>query len=558
MEPHRVIAKMASSLVHDEIYRLQRLKALAILDTPVEIAFDAITKAAAHVVRVPIALLNFIDESREWCKSAWGMGRQTARRDESICAQAMHAGSELVIPDALVHPGFFDHPQVVGARKVVAYVGIVIKTRDGVALGTLCAIDHQERVINEEELHALRTLANSVSDLLETRRLEAELADATFRLESVAKSRDEFLAMLAHELRAPLAPIHTAVEVLDRPGASKAQRKWSREILKRHTRYMSRIVDDLLSASLVSIGAIDLKLKSIDVASMVEQAMETCDEVVRQAKHKVTVTVDHDLSARADATQCPLILSNLLRNAAVYTAAGGIIDIVATGIEDRVLITVRDNGAGIAPCDIERIFQLFAQTGRSLARTKGGMGLGLTLARRLAELHGGTLAARSEGLGFGSEFILTLERATGDASVAPPRINEIGDPDMRLSLLVVDDNQDAADAMGMYFDVSGYDVRVVYTAADAIEAARIRAPDVLLSDIGLPDMTGYALVREIKRLDACNAPLCIAISGYATVADKDSAVEAGFDAHVAKPADVRSLEALVHRLFDANAKKNKS
>jgi GAF domain-containing protein len=191
----------------NEAHRLQRLQAYGILDTPAESHFDAITKTAAQILRTPIALLNFIDEAREWCKSAWGMKRKHVSRHKSICAEALLTGDVMVIPNAEEDAHFSSHPQVTGERAVVFYVGVVLKTSDGVALGTLCAIDHFPHEITKEELEALRTLAGNVVGHLECRILSRELADAKQRLEAAASNRDEFLAMLAHELRAPLAPI---------------------------------------------------------------------------------------------------------------------------------------------------------------------------------------------------------------------------------------------------------------------------------------------------------------------------------------------------------------
>lgn len=403
---------MATFTPPDENYRLQRLRAFGILDTPAEPHFDAITKTAAHILRTPIALLNFIDDAREWCKSAWGTTRRHSKRDESICAHTLLNGNALVIPDATASRQFRDHPQVIGERAVVFYVGVVLQTADGITLGTLCAIDHHPRAVTEDELDALKTLAANVIGHLESNRLERELADAKRRLEGAASSRDEFLAMLAHELRAPLAPIHTAVEILQRPESTDTQRAWSEEVLRRHTKYLGQIVDDLLSASLVSIGAIDLSLEAVNVATMLEQAVEFCDTDIVKGRHTLAVTVDRTLGVEADPTQCPLIVSNLIRNAATYTPPGGHIEIAVDADEDQVRIRVRDNGVGIAPADINDIFQLFRQTGRSLARSAGGMGLGLTLSRRLAELHGGTLVARSEGVGRGSEFYVDVATVT--------------------------------------------------------------------------------------------------------------------------------------------------
>ncbi|OXC80485.1 hybrid sensor histidine kinase/response regulator [Caballeronia sordidicola] len=547
---------MSLSFSRDEAYRLKRLQALGILDTPAELHFDAITKTAAHILRTPIALLNFIDEAREWCKSAWGMKRQHARREESLCAEALLTDDAMVIPDTARHAHFRNHPQVTGDRSVVFYAGVVLKTSDGVALGTLCAIDHSPRTVTDEELDALRTLAATVVGYIEGQqaateratKLAAELADANRRLESAANNRDEFLAMLAHELRAPLAPIHTAAEILQRPESSEPQRAWSRDVLQRHTRYMSRIVDDLLSASLVSIGAIDLSLEPVNVAAMIQQSLEMCDADITKGKHALTVTVDTSLFAVADITQSPLIIANLLRNAATYTPPGGRIDVVVDGNVTDIKIRVLDNGVGLTANDTEDIFQLFRQTGRSLARSPGGMGLGLTLARRLAELHGGTLIARSDGPGLGSEFILSLRRSSQSTSARIPPTQELTTALTPLAVLVVDDNHDAADALGVYFELSGHEVRVTYTAVDALALAVEWTPNVVLSDVGLPDMDGYALMRALRRLPNVAPATCIAITGYATRRDREAALDAGFDAHIPKPADVGKLEQFIINL----------
>jgi signal transduction histidine kinase/ActR/RegA family two-component response regulator len=532
----------------NEAHRLQRLQAYGILDTPAESHFDAITKTAAQILRTPIALLNFIDEAREWCKSAWGMKRKHVSRHKSICAEALLTGDVMVIPNAEEDAHFSSHPQVTGERAVVFYVGVVLKTSDGVALGTLCAIDHFPHEITKEELEALRTLAGNVVGHLECRILSRELADAKQRLEAAASNRDEFLAMLAHELRAPLAPINTAVELLDTAGATDAQHAWARAVLRRHSRYMSQLVDNLLSASLVSVGAINLTMNVTQVHAIIDQAVELCHEDISRRGHELTMEVDATLYVDADAIQCPLIVANLLRNAATYTPPGGHINVTVSADAPHVAITVRDDGVGIATKDIEDIFQLFRQTRRSSARSAGGMGLGLTLARRLAEMHGGTLTARSAGLGRGSEFTLTLRQSLALSVAAAPPSPERSLPEFPLSMLVVDDNRDTADAMAMYFQLSGYATYVAYSAAEALVLASTSAPDVVLSDVGLPGMDGYALVRELRKLESFSATLFVAITGYSTNTDREAALQAGFNAHVSKPADVAKLAQLIQRL----------
>jgi signal transduction histidine kinase len=409
----------------NERERLHRLQSFGILDTPAEPQFDAITHLAAVSLRTPIALINFIDENRLWSKSAWGMQSRPVRRKDSLCAHALLTGDMLVIPNATEDEKFRDHPQVVGEPKVVFYAGAVLKTSEGVGLGTLCAIDHHRpHKVTDDETGALRTLANCAVAYLEGRQASKRLSEAQARLETAARNRDEFLAMLAHELRAPLAPIHTAVEALARPEAKNAQRAWAQQILRRHVRYMSQIIDDLLSASLVSRGAVALTLEPVRLRDLLDRAVELSEAAVDKGAHSLTISVDEALYVDADTTQCPLIIAHLLKNAATYTPRGGRIDVSAQADETEVALRVHDTGVGIASTDLDEIFELFRQTERLLARSPGGMGLGLTLARKLAELHGGTLVARSAGLGRGSEFTLTLRRA---APATAPAIHDSED-----------------------------------------------------------------------------------------------------------------------------------
>ncbi|SDI91405.1 GAF domain-containing protein [Paraburkholderia steynii] len=529
----------------NERERLKRLHTFGILDTPAESALDAITRLAAMSLRAPIALINFIDETRQWCKSAWGMQPRPVSRRESLCAHALVAGGMLVIPNATEDERFRDHPQVVGEPKVVFYAGAVLKTSDGAGLGTLCAIDHEPHKVTDDEQSALRTLANCAVTYLEGQQASKRLSEAQSRLEAACRNRDEFLAMLAHELRAPLAPIHTAVEVLARPEATDAQRTWAQQILRRHVHYMSQIIDDLLSASLVSRGAVALTLEPVRLRDLVDRAVELSDAAMTKGVHTLTIDVDEALYVDADTTQCPLIIAHLLKNAATYTPLGGRIDVSVQAGATEVALRVHDTGIGIAAADLEEVFELFRQTERSLARSPGGMGLGLTLARKLAELHGGTLVARSGGLGYGSEFTLTLRRA---APAAAPVIRDNEDAVTTaspMSVLVVDDNHDTADAIALYFELCGHETRVAYRAAEALAIVDNWVPDVILSDIGLPDMDGYELVRAFRKLERLKTTTFVAITGYAD--DRTAALEAGFDAHMPKPVDAGKLERFLIR-----------
>ena len=537
---------MAVAFPFDESHRLRRLKMFGILDTPAEEQFDSITRVTANMLQAPIALLNFIDETREWCKSAWGMQPQSVKREESLCAQALLTNDFLVIPDATADEEFRTHPQVVGERNVVFYVGAVLKASDGTALGTLCVIAHEPRNLSESERATLKTLAEHAVLHLEKRQASAELLEMRRRLDEAEHHQEEFLAMLAHELRAPLAPIQTGIAILDRPEATDADRAWAREIVRRHVGQMGHIVDDLLSTSLATTGVMQLNPEPVAVKKLIETAIELTNAAIVDRGHMVSTSVSDSLYASADLTQSSIVVANVIENAAIYTPENGRIQLTAEGDDLNVFIRVADNGIGIAPEEIDEIFQLFKQGKRPLARSVGGMGLGLTLARKLAELHGGTLVARSEGIGRGSEFTLTLRRAAPQEMHATACV-EVAASTTPMSILIAEDNHDTADALALYLQLSGNTVRVAYSAAEALTIAKEWRPDVVLSDIGLPDMDGYALIRALRGLESLANTTFVAITGYASDSDKIAAMEAGFDAHMTKPVDATSLEALLQR-----------
>jgi len=440
---------------------------------------------------------------------------------------------------------------VVGERNVVFYVGAVLKASDGTALGTLCVIAHEPRNLSESERATLKTLAEHAVLHLEKRQASAELLEMRRRLDEAEHHQEEFLAMLAHELRAPLAPIQTGIAILDRPEATDADRAWAREIVRRHVGQMGHIVDDLLSTSLATTGVMQLNPEPVAVKKLIETAIELTNAAIVDRGHMVSTSVSDSLYASADLTQSSIVVANVIENAAIYTPENGRIHLTAEGDDLNVFIRVADNGIGIAPEEIDEIFQLFKQGKRPLARSVGGMGLGLTLARKLAELHGGTLVARSEGIGRGSEFTLTLRRAAPQEMHATARV-EVAASTTPMSILIAEDNHDTADALALYLQLSGNTVRVAYSAAEALTIAKEWRPDVVLSDIGLPDMDGYALIRALRGLESLANTTFVAITGYASDSDKIAAIEAGFDAHMTKPVDATSLEALLQRARPLN------
>jgi signal transduction histidine kinase/ActR/RegA family two-component response regulator len=529
----------------DDPTRLRRLRMFGILDTPAEAHFDALTQLAGHVMRAPVALLNFVDEARTWCKSAWGAKRCVVPREQSLCAHALLTNDALVIPNAREHETYRHHPSVIREPYVAFYAGVVLKTSDGLALGTLCVTDVIPHGADEHDLLALRLIAQQVIKCLEAEQArqhaqhKADVSEA--QLASAQRNRDRFLAMLAHELRAPLAPVLTAVQILNRSEINDARRTWAQQLIRRHVSYMSEIVDHLLSASLVSFGAVQLTLEAVPVKFLLDRAIEMSDAAIEAGRHRLTTENESAPWVMADRTQAPLVLSNLLMNAAKYSPDGGQIEILVEADPADVRMVVRDFGIGIAPADMNEIFEVFGQSQQPSNRPMGGLGLGLALSRRLAQWHGGSLTARSDGPNKGSEFTLTLRRSTPQHDVKQAEMPATI-PLRPLDILIVEDSPDTADALALYYQLGGHRTRVAYRPSDALAMAAEQAPDVVLSDVGLPEMDGFALARQLRTIASLRDTIFVATTGYAGEVGDSDALDAVFDAHFTKPVDLEQLD----------------
>ncbi|MFT3774657.1 MAG: ATP-binding protein [Minicystis sp.] len=372
----------------------------------------------------------------------------------------------------------------------------------------------------------------SCVDISDRKRVEEMQADADRR-------KDEFLAMLAHELRNPLAPMRLALHML-RSSSAGAPSERHLQILERQTDNLARIVDDLLDVSRVTRGKIVLRRERLALSTVVARALDATRGLVESRRHEVTVTLpDAPVHVLADAVRLEQILVNLLTNAAKYTDPGGRIDVVVERVANRVDVSVRDTGIGIAPHMLDRIWHLFQQADRSLDRAQGGLGIGLSIVRRLVELHGGTIEAKSRGLGLGSTFVLHLPLAPEIARPAdePAPANDVvpsnGASPRRLRVLVVDDNVDAAITLADLVRAQGHDVRIAHDGHEALAAAGEQRPELVFLDIGLPGMDGYEVARRLR--DAVPARL-VALTGYGQEADRRRAAEAGFAQHLVKPA----------------------
>jgi PAS domain S-box-containing protein len=375
-----------------------------------------------------------------------------------------------------------------------------------------------------------------------TERRQAEEA-----LKEVNQRKDEFLAMLAHELRNPLAPIRNAAQLLNVHSSGKPEIEWARAVIERQTRHLSRLVDDLLDVSRMVRGQITLQRKPVELAEIVQAAVETSRPLIRLRKHHLVVQLpEQPVVLDADLTRIAQVISNLLNNSAKYTDDGGQIRLDAAVDNGLVTIRVRDTGLGVDPELLPHVFDLFTQADRTPDRSEGGLGIGLTLVKRLVELHGGTVEAHSEGLGSGAEFIVRLPVLAVSASQetkVPGRVPVAAPADARgLRILVVDDNVDAADSIAMLLGMEGHETRSVNTARAALLTVPEFKPEVVLLDIGLPEMDGYEVARRLREQNGTHRMRLVAVTGYGQPADRRRARAAGFDEHMVKPVEPALLQ----------------
>jgi CheY-like chemotaxis protein/two-component sensor histidine kinase len=407
------------------------------------------------------------------------------------------------------------------------------------------------------ELQALnQTLEAANTRLADANRiLQAEMAERE-RLEQALRAadrkKDEFLAMLAHELRNPLAPLRNALARLQRPGLSEEGTAQSLAMMTRQITLLSRLVDELIDISRITSGRIELMKEPVELQTIIDSALEVARPLIEQRGHRLSLTVpEHPVELGADRTRVAQVLSNLLHNAAKYTEPNGDISLTATTEADEVVITVRDSGIGIEPEMISSIFDMFMQVDRSFERSQGGLGIGLTLAQRLVELHGGRLEARSQGLGHGAEFTVRLpvthvERtAATQAQPARAEPQPAGAEKVNRRIIVADDNADYAESTAIILRMEGHEVHSAYDGMQTVELCEALRPEVVLLDIGLPKLNGYEAARRIRAMDGMDRALLVAISGWGQRRDRELAQAAGFDQHLVKPVDPDVLLQLI-------------
>jgi two-component system CheB/CheR fusion protein len=352
-------------------------------------------------------------------------------------------------------------------------------------------------------------------------------------------ARDQFLAMLAHELRNPLAPIRTALDVLKlQPEVPLADRP--REIMERQVSRLVRLVDDLLDISRITRGQIELELKPVDIAGLLARAVEDTQSLIDAQGHELILDVDdRPLTVQGDAVRLEQIFSNLLNNAAKYTPPNGRLRVEARRQGEEILIRVVDNGIGIDASLQPRIFDMFVQAETSLARSRGGLGIGLTLVKQLSRLHGGDVIVDSSGVGEGSAFTVRLPATDAPVAAVSPIAQRTAPAPLRV--LVVDDNEDAAELLAAALVGHGHEVEVTNDGAAAVERALEFRPRVVLLDIGLPGIDGYAVARRLRSEASLSGCVIIGITGYGQPNDRQRSAEAGFDEHMVKPIELDQL-----------------
>jgi PAS domain S-box-containing protein len=397
-------------------------------------------------------------------------------------------------------------------------------------------------------------------DLTERKHLEESLRRQTEALREADHRKDDFLATLSHELRNPLAPLRNAVQILALRGDDPKVVAQTNELLDRQVQQMSRIVDDLLEVSRIRRGKISLQKAPVDLADVVATAVEISRPLIEAHLHTLTVSLpDRPMRVEGDAARLAQVLSNLLNNAAKYTEDGGRIELIAERTREEAVLRVRDNGVGIAPEVLPQVFDMFMQVQTSTDRSQGGLGIGLTLVRRLVEMHGGKIEASSAGLEKGSEFLVrlpALAELASESARKTPEAHSTSSAKGPRRMLVVDDNVDSAESMAVLLRLNGHEVRIAYDGHAALEEAHAFRPEVIFLDLDLPKMDGYDVARRLRREPAMKDVTLVAMTGYGQEEHRQRTQEAGFQLHLVKPVDFYKIEELLSSLPNNRSRDN--
>ena len=467
-------------------------------------------------------------------------------------------GAVLLTDMALLDP---DMPLVKGVlsrQPAWSDVPVIVLTRDREHSPMVVkALEMLSNVILLDRPISTRSMISAVLAALRSRQWQYRIREqlvaqekAEQALRDADRRKDEFLATLAHELRNPLAPIRTGLHVLARTPAQETQAGQVRQMMERQVTHLVRLIDDLLDVSRIATGKVVLKRERLDLRSVVAAAIESCQSVVDRAGHDLKADLPKQpVWVVGDPSRLAQVVSNLVNNAAKYTPERGSIKVLLDGKGGQACIAVQDNGAGIPPDMLEDVFSMFTQVDQTLDRAQGGLGIGLSLVRRLVSLHGGDVTAQSPGLNQGSTFTVSLPMvSSGPARERPSDVPDTPSMGHAMRVLIVDDNKDAADSLAILLQASGHEVRKVYTGVDALQTAEEFVPQVVLCDIGLPGMDGHEIAMQLRANVRHATCTLVALTGWGTEKDKRRTRDAGFDEHLVKPVDFSAINAILERL----------
>jgi two-component system, chemotaxis family, CheB/CheR fusion protein len=464
-----------------------------------------------------------------WNRGAQYMYGYTADEVIGSTTQALipsdRLGEETAILDRIRRGERIDHFETVRKRKDGSFFDVSIAVSP--------IEDSRGRIIGASKI---------TRDITQSKRTEAALRETDRR-------KDEFLATLAHELRNPLAPIRQAALISESDTATDAQRRWSHNVISRQVHHMSLLLNDLLDISRITRGTLELRLEDTDVADILQAAVETARPVIDAKRHTLTIEAPDDaVQFKADPLRLAQILTNLLTNAAKYTDPGGKIQLRVECDQQNVVFVVKDSGIGIPAEALKNIFKMFSQVKSGTDRSEGGLGIGLSLTKGLVDLHGGRIEARSAGPGHGCEFIVRLPRR--EARILPGAVAKTDSQYLSAGrrVLIADDNQDAAETLGMLLEIEGHQVRVVHDGRSAVAAFTEFEPEVALLDIGMPQLNGYEVARYVRENLQVRTVTLIALTGWGQDRDKERALDAGFNHHFTKPVEPGQISAILRSL----------
>ncbi|HTV00668.1 MAG TPA: ATP-binding protein, partial [Luteitalea sp.] len=476
----------------------------------------------------------------------------------TACLQAMRDDAPWVVVDSDADPRIEESLRSSYRHAHTRSLVWVPIHEAGRCVGALAVQARAPRDWRRQEVDLLRQVASRCWESMERSRLARTLHEAVEReqrargeaeaqkrrAESANRAKDEFLAMLGHELRNPLSPIRTALQLMKLRGNEEVTRE--RAVIERQVEHLTRLVDDLLDVSRIARGKVDLRRESVEMADVVGQAVEQVSPLLEERGQHLTIDLPGErLDVVGDATRLSQVLSNLLTNAAKYTDPGGHVEIGAQRVDDEIVVRVTDTGVGIAPDILPRIFELFVQARQANDRAHGGLGLGLAIVKSLVERHGGTITAESAGPGRGSVFEVRLPTGSLPSNATDANLADSIMP-VPHRVLVVDDNEDGAAMLAAILTARGHVVAVAHDAPTALERAAEFRPDVALLDIGLPVMDGHELAVKIRQIPGLADVRLVALTGYGQPGDRARSRAAGFDAHLVKPVDLAAIDHVLH------------